>query len=1040
MPIRVAFVCCLVAATIGCSRNHYRVRADRDAYARVIEKTQHTPWMPSNFNVYPAPNSRLYDPTCVNDPYLPTPSPQLYDYELPALPPRDNDRFRPSATASAEGMIDSIRQQQQQQQQPNATPPVPFEEINELDPPPAPLPDGFTDNNAAQFTPVAYQPESISGTNGLVARLEELAPEVEATLLPLDSPALYDQPVVEVAIQVPPESDESDTGNGLEDEEPEEESPDDLPGTGLVPIPESYWEQISQDCLTRMLVFPSVRAEYKATYGEEPNEDTAINAPKLALEDIIELTLLNSRELQTQKEILYQTALALTLERFDYQLKPSFGNNGTAANFTHNRNMRITNDQLLIPTTAQLEKMLYTGGDFLGRFANSVLLNFNGPQGFTADVSSELFFGLSQSLLQRDVRLENLTQAERDVVYAARNYARFRRELFVQQASDYYDLILQFRQIEINCQNYFTLAREFNQRSVEIRVGIVGVTRTQLDQVEQQVINGRQSIISTCTNLENALDGLKFRMGIPTEQPLDLDLSELNLLTLRDELAVNTELVARSRRRIAQDSQSESRNSLVVVGGMTLLAETMLDSINLRERLGEESLDATQLENALLGLRIEASEFDIFDYELSLQQELDGDKDSTRLIQRSRDVARSLLGKADLQIQLLNGLEIDEKSNNDRQALLQQLTDRMEQLELDLEDYIDRLNASAVTPGLSDNAEAELLEFTQTLQEELARFTDDLDTKIGRSTPESVDEFDRRAMELSDQMLSDSEPFLDTEGVGLVPIEIEMDDAMMTALVQRFDLMNERGFLADDWRQIKYAADELRSVLNLQASQSIRTRNGENRPFDFTFDDSTTTAGVTLDLPFNRRAQRNQYRASLFNYQSALRNVMQLEDSIKLSVRGEVRALKLDRQQYANDVAGAALAYERVTGTELEVRNGTATSRDFLESQTAYVQAVSNVASRHINYIVGRLQLFLDLESLDVGDDGFWDKLYDENYQPEPNYGLSGYEPAYGRLHPKLKYSKRIQRMRCVPNGHAMIHRYDKVPSAESAAANLPTE
>ena len=289
--------------------------------------------------------------------------------------------------------------------------------------------------------------------------------------------------------------------------------------------------------------------------------------------------------------------------------------------------------------------------------------------------------------------------------------------------------------------------------------------------------------------------------------------------------------------------------------------------------------------------------------------------------------------------------------------------------------------------------------------------------------------------------MQESETFLDGAGGGLVPLVIDMDDAMMTALVQRFDLMNERGFLADDWRQIKFAGDDLRSALNLRATEAIRTRSlgAANKPFDFTFDDSTTSVGVSLDLPFNRRAQRNQFRTSLFDYQAALRRVMQLEDGIKLSVRTNLRTLTLDREQYANDVAGAALAFERVTGTEVEVRNGFATSRDFLESQTAYVQAVSNVASRHIGYIVGRLQLFLDLESLTVGDNGFWDKLYDEQYQPAPYYQLPDYaRPAYGELHPRLKYSPKIRRMETTPDGTSMIYRGDKTEGKSGGDAQLP--
>ncbi len=137
-----------------------------------------------------------------------------------------------------------------------------------------------------------------------------------------------------------------------------------------------------------------------------------------------------------------------------------------------------------------------------------------------------------------------------------------------------------------------------------------------------------------------------------------------------------------------------------------------------------------------------------------------------------------------------------------------------------------------------------------------------------------------------------SEGYLVSSESGLVPIRIEMDDAMMTALVQRFDLINERGALADSWRQIKLAADDLKSILNLSASQSLtnRTRRDDD-PFNFSLDDSTTSVRATLDLPFNRRIQRNRFRQALFDYQAALRRLSQAEDDIKLSVRRELRTL-----------------------------------------------------------------------------------------------------------------------------------------------------
>ena len=65
--------------------------------------------------------------------------------------------------------------------------------------------------------------------------------------------------------------------------------------------------------------------------------------------------------------------------------------------------------------------------------------------------------------------------------------------------------------------------------------------------------------------------------------------------------------------------------------------------------------------------------------------------------------------------------------------------------------------------------------------------------------------------------------------VQLQSIGFEEADAIEFALDNRLDLMNQRGFLADDWRLIKYAGDDLRSILNINASQSIRTRSVRHR-------------------------------------------------------------------------------------------------------------------------------------------------------------------------------------------------------------------
>jgi len=1025
-------VALFLLSTSGCTRGHYRLRADADAYGRLVEKSSHKPWqIPGTYNVYPAPHSRLHDPTCVNDPRLPSPSPQLYDYELPELPERDLARFRPKKSQSESSLelpetrspaIEPFEPHPNSDERGFNTARVEQHAKTEMIQSSAAPGVGQSPPNSSPFKPVSYEEKLLR--HDRVARAQDVPPPVPQPPANQEVNRLPDLEANQGTNQEP----------GFEVPESLEESEDSSEGdaavqvqAGQVPLPRSYWELIPDECLARMFEFETVRNEFAQTYGAAPKESQLDDSPQLALEDIIDLTLLNSRELQTQKESLYRVALALTLERFDYQLKPSFGSNGTATNYNHNRFGGITSDSLRIPTTFQLEKMMYSGADFIGRFANDVLLTFNGPQGFAVDVGSELLFNVSQSLLQRDVRLESLTQSERNVVYAARDFRRARRELFVQQASDYYSLIRQFRQIEIQCQNYFTLAREFNQRSVEINFGFAA--RTQLDQVEQQVINGRQSILSACTNLENALDSLKIRMGIPTEQPLNLDLSELNLISLNDELAVNAELIERTRRRIQDGLQSAEKSPTLLVATASELAGHMVDSIDLRKALEEETIESGPLEYRLLELRIEGAEIERAQVEKDLkklQTGVEGDPTALAVFFRRRDIVKTLSEKNLAQLQLLELDDLAELDMPDWMKTHQEFERRILQLREGFLQLSQR-STEEESDGETDieALEQQLIEAAESLQEDMERFAEELDEAIGRTRAKTDAEFESRSSEFASELIGESESFRGAGG-GLVPIQIEMDDAMMTALVQRFDLMNQRGFLADDWRLVKYAADDLKSILNLNASQSIRTRSNDNQPFDFTFDDSTTSVGVSLDLPFNRRAQRNRFRTSLFDYQQTLRNVTQLEDNIKLSVRRDLRTLKLDRQQYANDIAGAALASQRVRGTEAEVRLGQATSRDFLESQQAYVQAISGVASDHINYIVGRLDLFLDLESLEVGDNGFWDNLYDESHQPTPHYQLPGYSrPGYGELHPRLKYSKWIQRMRCVSDGTAMNHRPD---------------
>ena len=951
---KTCWLWCVLLIFSGCTRGRYLNRADRESHRILAQKTARRPWEPTpDFTIQPDPRSRFFDPTCPTDPELPIPSPKLYDYTLPDLPPRDPARFRLGAKS-----IESIE---------------PLEPI--------------------EGVPDELRPEGSTRRD------------------------IFDD-LLQLAAYQPTESDDTqpdpfNTENGIE-------------SLKLVAIPKEVWSSLPASCLTRMLEFRTVREEFQRSLQRAPRPDERSDSRRLALEDIVDLTLINSRQYQTQKEVLYQAALSLSLERYAYQMKFSVGGGTSAANFTHNRDAGATVNDLGIPTTFAGDKLLATGGDLLARFANSVVLTFNGPEGFAADIGSDLLLEISQSVFQRDVVLEQLTQAERDVVYAARDFARFRKTLFRDLAASYYNLLLTYRRIEIDAQDYFSNLRAFNQGQAEYRAG--RLPRVQVDQVEQEALQSRSRLIASCNTLERGLDGLKMTIGLPPELPLDLDLTELEILTLRDEVTVAGEMVRRARRNLLTERGRRAPDSVVLLNSAVDLTRKLLTLMQMLQRLGPEQPEIEGLK-ILLARQVadEARELVRFNREILAKDKREQPpKPPERILWRTMDLVDSLLALARRKEELARRLKISEPDRQRLVSRLDALQTRFKQLRVGLE---------KATTG--QQQVAQLLVAADALLADAILVARDART-LTKDPQRTAEQELQETLRQVDRLLAKSQELLASESGGLVPIQIDMDDAMLTGLVQRFDLMNQRGALADSWRLIKLAGDDLKSILNLNAAQLIRTRFDANQPFGFTFDDSQTRLALTLDTPLNRKAQRNAFRQSLINYQAALRALIQAEDDTKLAIRNDLRQLRLDRDQYQIAVASAALAYERVVSTRLQLNLGVQdiSTRDFLESQQAYTASLNAVAGQHIGYVVNRIQLFFDMESLEVDQQGFWPELYNERYQPTPYHQLPPHaRPAYGKLHPHLWYSPQIKRMLHVPTGKSEIYRQERLSQSKPPLA-----
>ncbi|MDI6792958.1 MAG: TolC family protein [bacterium] len=132
------------------------------------------------------------------------------------------------------------------------------------------------------------------------------------------------------------------------------------------------------------------------------------------------------------------------------------------------------------------------------------------------------------------------------------------------------------------------------------------------------------------------------------------------------------------------------------------------------------------------------------------------------------------------------------------------------------------------------------------------------------------------------------------------------------------------------------------------------------------------SAWLTLDLPFERTAERNKYRNSLIALEQQVREAQQLEDNIKLSIRGKLRDLLQARESLQIQARSGYVAEKRVKSVSLFLEAGRAQMRDLLEAQDALLSAQNDLTAAVINYRVAELELQRDLELLQVNSDGLW--------------------------------------------------------------------
>jgi outer membrane protein TolC len=208
------------------------------------------------------------------------------------------------------------------------------------------------------------------------------------------------------------------------------------------------------------------------------------------------------------------------------------------------------------------------------------------------------------------------------------------------------------------------------------------------------------------------------------------------------------------------------------------------------------------------------------------------------------------------------------------------------------------------------------------------------------------------------------------EGAG--PYEIDETLAVRLALENRLDLRVANGEVYDAQRQVVVAADDLRATLTAGANARLVANDNDG---SLGFESHQYSGLLTLDLPIDPRSrtrERNNYRTSLINLEAATRSVQELEDQVKLAIRGELRTLLESRESLKIQAQSVVVAEKRVRSAGLFLEAGRAQIRDLLEAQDALLSAQNSLTAAVVNYRTAELQFQRDLDVLEVNEQGLW--------------------------------------------------------------------
>ena len=309
-------------------------------------------------------------------------------------------------------------------------------------------------------------------------------------------------------------------------------------------------------------------------------------AEPFTIEDTIRFSQLNATEYTGAEESYLLTALSLIVA--EHAFEPRFFNRtsldaGWFGGSRYETALRVTND------FGVRQKLPY-GGEVTARFLANLTQNLDG---YSSDAGvNDAAFVLEATLpLLKGAGIsarENLVQARRNMVYAAREFERFRRDFYVAIVTDYLDLVLRLQLIK-NAERGVELNRQVEARETAM-VQAGRRDAFEADQARTRTLFALNDLAQQQEAFRLALDRFKVRIGMDTQENILIVSTELQLPTpdITQNQAVLYALDFRLDLQTARDRVQDTRRQ-VDIAENSLLPDLDLRA-NVRTDGSEENL------------------------------------------------------------------------------------------------------------------------------------------------------------------------------------------------------------------------------------------------------------------------------------------------------------------------------------------------------------------------------------------------------------------------------------------------------------------